>query len=182
MWLWIFIGWLFLGLAVNLIMRSQDCSQEEKIIEEHNHNAIQLWQLQQNAKKLQEEIYRIEETVIFGKQELLARHKKELERTNNMIAHLQEKGQTLQLEMDKAQEKMRKKGKTQTGIVIFVVTVFCIPLLYVLYWFWYYFCAGFLVIMEPDWCMKILYAFLTLIGVGFWTGLIMILFGWNPWK
>lgn len=59
-----------------------------------------------------------------------------------------------------------------SALVIITLPILC----YLFYWAWYYLCAGFLVIeaAESFW-EQVVYGGITLIGVVFWVGLIMIL-------
>ena len=62
-------------------------------------------------------------------------------------------------------------------VAMIVVSCCILPLLcYIFYWLWYYLCAGFLVVeaAESFW-EQVVYGGITLIGVVFWVGLIMIL-------
>ena len=69
-----------------------------------------------------------------------------------------------------------KRAIAKVGIVLGLGLVAIFVLLPLLYWLWYYLCGGFLVIeaAESFW-EQVVYGGITLIGVVFWVGLIMIL-------
>lgn len=63
------------------------------------------------------------------------------------------------------------------------IIIFCIPILYVIGWLWYFFCGGFLMWVDDAWYMKIVYGFISLIFLSILIGLFAILFGgWKPFK
>lgn len=69
-----------------------------------------------------------------------------------------------------------------TGIMILCIIGVAVLALYALGWIWYFFCGGFLIFEDQPFWDKVVCGLISLIPLGFFIGIIMVLFGWNPDK
>lgn len=78
-------------------------------------------------------------------------------------------------------EKERAERRSRAWFWMLMV-VAAVPLLYALYWFWYYACCGFLVVDMAETVIEwIAYFIISMAALAFYGGFIAILFGWwNP--
>ena len=84
-----------------------------------------------------------------------------------------------------SEDDPKKKKANRAFYISLTITgiIFCIPILYVIGWLWYFFCGGFLMWVDDAWYMKIVYGFISLIFLSILIGFFAILFGgWKPFK
>lgn len=84
-----------------------------------------------------------------------------------------------------APERTPEKEKAERRSYVWfwiLVAVAAVPSLYLLYWFWYYACCGFLVVdVAETFADGALYTLISLVALVFYGSVIAILFGWwNP--